>query len=79
VKLSGLGRTHGRDGLLEMVRPKFVDSDAMGRIRKPWWYGYGPAFEAQMAAFADWLFARGPAKRVRGALKSGGAMLRKKI
>ena len=79
VKMSGLGRTHGRPGLLEMVRPKFVDVDGMTRMRKPWWYGYGPAFESQMAAFSDWLFARGPAKRVRGALKSGSAILRKKI
>lgn len=79
VRSSGLGRTHGRAGLLEMVRPKFVDSDAMTRVRRPWWYGYGPEFESQMAAFADWLFARGPVRRVRGALKSTGAMLRKKI
>lgn len=79
VKMSGLGRTHGRDGLLEMTRPKFVDSDPIARIKKPWWYGYSPAFEAQMGAFADWLFAKGPARRVRGALKSGGAVLRKKI
>ena len=79
TKQSGVGRTHGRAGLLEMVRPKYVDSDALARMRKPWWYGYGPAFETQMAAFSDWLFARGAAKRVRGALKSGGAVLRKKI
>lgn len=79
VGASGMGRTHGRVGLLEMVRPKFIDSDAMTRVRRPWWYGYGPDFESQMAAFADWLFARGPVRRVRGALKSTGAMLRKKI
>jgi len=79
VKSSGLGRTHGRAGLEEMVRPKFVDSDALGRVRRPWWYGYGPGFEAQMAGFADWLFARGISSRVKGALKSSGAMLRKKL
>jgi len=79
VKASGLGRTHGRAGLEEMVRPKFVDSDALGRVRRPWWYGYGPGFEAQMAGFADWLFARGISSRVKGALKSSGAMLRKKL
>jgi succinate-semialdehyde dehydrogenase/glutarate-semialdehyde dehydrogenase len=79
VKSSGLGRTHGRAGLQEMVRPKFIDSDALGRIRRAWWYGYGPGFEAQMSGFADWLFAKGVGKRVKGALKSGGAMLRKKI
>jgi len=79
VKASGLGRTHGIAGLQEMVRPKFVDIDALGRIRRPWWYGYGPGFEAQMSGFADWLFAKGVSSRVKGALKSGGAILRKKI
>jgi hypothetical protein len=62
-----------------MVRPKVVDSDALGRIRRPWWYGYGPEFEAQMAGFVDTLFGGGISKRVKGALKSGGAILRKKI
>ncbi len=79
VKDSGLGRTHGIAGLLEMVRPKFVDIDALGRVRRPWWYGYGPAFEAQMSGFADWLFAKGVSSRVKGALQSGGAILRKKL
>ncbi len=79
VKDSGLGRTHGIAGLQEMVRPKFVDSDPLARMRRPWWYGYGPAFEAQMSGFTDWLFAKGVSKRVKGALKSGGAILRKKI
>lgn len=79
VKASGLGRTHGRAGLEEMVRPKVVDSDALGRMRRPWWYGYGAGFEAQMSGFVDALFARGISGRVRGALKSGGAILRKKI
>ena len=79
VKCSGLGRTHGRAGLEEMVRPKVVDSDALGRIRRPWWYGYGPRFEAQMSGFVDSLFARGISSRVKGALKSGGALLRKKL
>ena len=79
VKDSGVGRTHGIAGLQEMVRPKFVDSDSLTRMRRPWWYGYGPGFEAQMSGFADWLFAKGVSKRVKGALKSGRAILRKKI
>ena len=79
VKDSGLGRTHGIAGLQEMVRPKFVDSDSLVRVRRPWWYGYGPGFEAQMSGFADWLFAKGVPSRIKGALKSGGAILRKKI
>ena len=34
VKSSGLGRTHGRWGLEEMVRIKYVDSDRMPRMKK---------------------------------------------
>lgn len=79
VKSSGIGRTHGRAGLEEMVRPKYIDREGLARIRRPWWYGYGPSFESQMSAFADWLFARGATARLRGALKSTGALLRKKI
>jgi len=41
VKASGIGRTHGRFGLEEMVRVKYVDSDLLPRMKKPWWYGYG--------------------------------------
>ena len=79
LKSSGIGRTHGRAGLEEMVRPKYIDHEGLARIRRPWWYGYGPAFESQMSAFADWLFAKGPTARLKGALKSSGALLRKKI
>jgi len=41
VKSSGLGRAHGRLGLEEMVRVKYVDSDLLPRVRKVWWFGYG--------------------------------------
>jgi acyl-CoA reductase-like NAD-dependent aldehyde dehydrogenase len=78
VKSSGMGRTHGRFGLEEMVQLKYVDSDWLPRLRKAWWYGYGPAFTAQMEAFADALFAPGPLRRLRGWLGSAGAFFRKR-
>ncbi len=38
-KSSGYGRTHGLEGLRELVSPKYVDSDS-GRVAVPWWYPY---------------------------------------
>ena len=74
---SGIGRTHGRLGMEEMVRVKYVDSDRLPAMKKLWWYGYGPAFSAQMEGFLDFLFARGLVTRLRGGLRSLGAVKRK--
>jgi acyl-CoA reductase-like NAD-dependent aldehyde dehydrogenase len=79
VKASGIGRTHGKIGLEEMVRPKYVDSDLLPGMKKVWWYGYGPGFRDQMAAFTEMLFAGGWGRRVAGALKSSGSMFRKQL
>ncbi|MFI5103849.1 MAG: aldehyde dehydrogenase family protein, partial [Terriglobales bacterium] len=70
IKASGIGRTHGRYGLEEMVWPKYVDSDQMPGMKKLWWYGYGPAFRQQMQGFIELLFAGNLTNRVRGAAKS---------
>jgi acyl-CoA reductase-like NAD-dependent aldehyde dehydrogenase len=76
IKASGLGRTHGRMGLEEMARLKYVDSDRLPGLRKVWWYGYGAGFERQMEGFVDSLFARGLLARLRGGLRSAGALFR---
>ena len=77
IKSSGLGRTHGRLGLAEMTWLQYVDSDRLPGLRKPWWYGYGGRFTQQMESLVDWLFARGLWRRVRGALRSTGALFRR--
>ncbi len=77
VKASGLGRTHGRIGMEEMVRVKYVDVDLVPRMRKVWWYQYGAKFATQMEDFLDFLFARGLTTRLRGGLRSAGAMWRR--
>ncbi len=77
VKASGLGRTHGRLGMEEMVRVKYVDTDLLPRMRKVWWYQYGAKFATQMEGFLDFLFARGLGRRLRGGLQSAGALWRK--
>lgn len=77
VKASGMGRTHGRFGLEEMVRIKHVDSDHLPRMKQVWWYGYGEAFRLQMEGFLDMMFAASLLHRLRGALRSAGAFFRK--
>ncbi len=79
VKSSGIGRTHGRFGLEEMVWPKYVDSDRMPGMKKPWWYGYGPAFAQQMNGFVELLFAKKLTNRMRGAVKSTKSYLRRRV
>ncbi len=79
IKCSGMGRTHGRLGLEEMTWVQYVDSDRLHGMKKTWWYGYGPEFAQQMEAFSDWLFAPNWWVRVRAAMKSAGALWRKKL
>jgi acyl-CoA reductase-like NAD-dependent aldehyde dehydrogenase len=79
VKASGLGRTHGRMGLEEMVRPKYVATDLLPRMKKIWWYGYGGSFPKQMDRFVDALFAGSVTKRLAGWIGSAGSLWRKQL
>jgi acyl-CoA reductase-like NAD-dependent aldehyde dehydrogenase len=79
VKASGVGRTHGRFGLDEMVRVKYLDMDRMPGMKKVWWHGYGESFRRQMEGFLDMQFARGLGTRVRGALRAAGIVTRKQL
>jgi acyl-CoA reductase-like NAD-dependent aldehyde dehydrogenase len=79
VKASGIGRTHGRFGLEEMLRIKYVDSDRLPGVKKVWWYGYGAAFTRQMEGFLDLQFARRLRERLRGMVRSAGAFRRGKL
>jgi acyl-CoA reductase-like NAD-dependent aldehyde dehydrogenase len=79
VKSSGVGRTHGRFGLEEMVRLKYLDVDLAPRMKKVWWYGYGATFARQMEGFLDFEFARGWETRLRGALRAAGVVVRRKL
>src|SRR5579859_1294767 len=79
VKASGVGRTHGRFGLDEMVRVKYLDTDRMPGMKKVWWHGYGENFRRQMEGFLDMQFARGLGARARGALRAAGVVRRKQL
>jgi acyl-CoA reductase-like NAD-dependent aldehyde dehydrogenase len=62
VKESGIGRTHGPYGLLEMCNIKYVASD-WGRDRAmPWYYPYDADFGRFIAAAIPALYARGAQK-----------------
>ena len=79
VKASGVGRAHGRFGLEEMVRLKYLDVDLMPGMKKVWWHGYGESFRRQMEGFLDMQFARSLGARLRGALRAAGVMRRKQL
>jgi succinate-semialdehyde dehydrogenase/glutarate-semialdehyde dehydrogenase len=79
VKASGIGSTHGRFGLEEMVRLKYLDVDLMPGMKKVWWHGYGESFRRQMEGFLDLQFARGLSARLRGALRAAGVFRRKQL
>ena len=52
VKQSGLGRTHGRLGLLEMVTPRHVHVNRLTRLHDFWWFGYTPRAAQLFRGFA---------------------------
>ena len=79
VKSSGNGRAHGRFGLEEMVRLKYLDVDLTPGIKKIWWYGYGALFAGQMKGFLDMQFARRLGARLRGAVLAAGVIRRKPL
>jgi acyl-CoA reductase-like NAD-dependent aldehyde dehydrogenase len=43
IKQTGLGRSHGPYGLLEIANIKFVSSDFSGKKDRMWWYPYAGA------------------------------------
>ena len=75
-KLSGIGRTHGKMGLAEMVQVKYVDTDLLPGMPKVWWFGYDRKLKQQMDGFIDLLFGRSWGKKLKGALRSAGLLRR---
>ena len=52
VKQSGLGRTHGRLGLLEMVAPHHVHVNRLAFLQDLWWFAYTPGAAALFRSLA---------------------------
>lgn len=66
VKSSGMGRTHSRLGLLEMVRVKYIDVDLAPRLPRIWWFGYDAKTSRLIKGFGDFMFAKSLRQRARG-------------
>ena len=79
IKSSGIGRTHGRFGLDEMVRMKYVASDRLPGMKKIWWYKYGESFSRHVEGLLDMQFASHLSTRLRGMLHSTGALFGKRV
>jgi acyl-CoA reductase-like NAD-dependent aldehyde dehydrogenase len=79
VKASGIGRAHGRFGMEEMVRVKYLDVERAAGMKRVWWYGYGEKFSRQMEAFAEMQFARGVWGKLSGALRAAGVVGERKL
>jgi succinate-semialdehyde dehydrogenase/glutarate-semialdehyde dehydrogenase len=77
AKASGYGRTHGREGFMEMVRTKYFDVDPVNFVRKPWWFGYDARLMQQLNRFAEVQFSRSFIARMRGLPASLGLLWRK--
>jgi acyl-CoA reductase-like NAD-dependent aldehyde dehydrogenase len=69
---SGWGRTHGKAGLQELVRTKYIDVDLLPHREKPWWFRYGREVEAAADSFLRFEFGGIGARlrHARGALKT---------
>ncbi|MDZ7290757.1 MAG: aldehyde dehydrogenase family protein [candidate division KSB1 bacterium] len=78
AKASGYGRTHGREGLMEMVRLKYLDVDPITFIRKPWWFRYDAKLLHQLNRFIEFLHGRSFFTRLRSVPGMLGLLWRKK-
>jgi len=52
VKQSGLGRTHGRAGLLELVHAQHIHVNRFAFLPDLWWFNYSPAAGRLFRGFA---------------------------
>lgn len=77
LKKSGIGRTHGRLGMAELVRPVYLDVDLAPRTKKLWWYPYAGNFTA-MSSFTELVHASGTRRRLLAALRALPAFFRRR-
>jgi len=51
-KNSGRGRTHGREGLLELVQPQHIHINHLSLLPNAWWFPYSPISVETFRGFA---------------------------
>jgi succinate-semialdehyde dehydrogenase/glutarate-semialdehyde dehydrogenase len=68
MRQSGIGRTHGRAGLLEMVQVKYVSAEAGGRTA-PWWFPYDGEYARMMMVANRALHGRSLGTRLANQLR----------
>jgi succinate-semialdehyde dehydrogenase/glutarate-semialdehyde dehydrogenase len=67
TKLSGWGRTHGKAGWREMVQPKYIATEHLPAMEKPWWFRYGGGVETSANAFLKFEFGATLGAKLRNA------------
>ena len=66
-KQSGMGRTHGKMGLLEMVEPQHIITDILpGVKRKIYWQPYSPQLFQRFSGVVHLLYGKKIGRRIRG-------------
>ena len=64
VLLSGIGSTHGLEGLRDCVRTKGIAADRFGGLRQGWWFGYSRARRQGVDAFVRLAHSRSVRDRI---------------
>lgn len=67
VKDSGLGRTHGRHGLMEFVQPIHINENRWPDQPSYWWFPYSAGVYRMFRGAIAALYSAEPSKRLHGA------------
>ena len=66
-KLSGIGRSHGAEGMAEMTQVQCLVQDVMPAVKKNfWWHPHGPEVYKGVRGVIDLLYGHGAGQRLRG-------------
>ena len=77
-KWSGLGRTHGKHGLMEMVELRHIHINRVTRMKDLWWYSYDQVRYGFLKAMIQAFYGKGLKGRITGWIDMLGKMLKLK-